>query len=240
MPGVLINIGSNSSHPNGRGRVFEDFTFEYLPIPENKKTKQKVPTYRELGFGHVKSPDLPVHLDPRFETFTYGHVERGFGDIRSLLELKKEDVLFFYATLQKEEGWSIYIIGYFRNLRVYDCRKLSEKEILNLKSKGFADNAHLKRLQPSVDLLIQGGENSKFLRRAFPLAEEDYHLSLREPLNEIIRTATRKRVRSGTPWFRWTLICEDSVQLLDMISHCDIRDRCQRKSTRSCQSGSRL
>lgn len=222
MLGVLINVGSNSTDPNGRGRIFEDFTFEYLPIPESKKITRKVPTYQELGFAHVKSPDLPVHLDPGFQTFTYGHVRRGFGDIETILRLRENDVLFFYATLQEKEGWSIHIIGYFTNLKIYDCRKLLAKEILSFRSKGFADNAHLKRLDPSVDLLIKGGKNSKLLKRAFPLAEKNEPLSLRKPLRDIICTPAGKKIQSGTPWFRWTLICTNSTQLLDIISRAQI------------------
>ena len=127
MSGILINVGSSSSNPNGRGRIFRDFTFEYLPIPESRKTRDHVFTYQDLGFAHVKFPDLPAHLDPEFETFTYGHVTRGFGDIRNLLKLSDSDILFFYATLQKASDWSTYIIGYFRNLKVYDCRGLSRE-----------------------------------------------------------------------------------------------------------------
>ena len=213
-----MNVGSNSTNPNGRGRIFEDYTFEYLPIPETKRTRKRVLTYRELGFTNVKQPDMFVHMDPGFETFTYGHVRRGFGDIEVLLRLKENDVLFFYGTLQKTEGWSPYIIGYFKDLKVYDCRGVSKKEILYLKFRGFTDNAHLKRLDPSVDLLIKGGERSELLRKAFPLAEESNHLSLRKSLRDIIRTVSGKKIRSGTPWFRWTLICEDPVQLLNIIA----------------------
>lgn len=217
MFGILINIGSSTSNPNGRGRIFRDLTFEYLPIPEYRKTREEVLTYRDLGFNHVKFPDLPVHIDPEFDTFSYGHVTRGFGDIRNLLKLDDSGILFFYATLQKASDWSTYIIGYFRNLKVYDCRGLSREEILRLKSKGFANNAHMKRMYPSVDLLIKGGKDSKLLEKAFPLAEENNHLALLEPLRGIIHTATGKKIRSGTPWFRWTLICTDSELLLSMI-----------------------
>lgn len=69
MLGVLTNVGSSDSNPNGRGRIFKDYTFEYLPIPEQRKTAQKVSTYRDLGLGHVRYPDLPVHLDPEFQTY---------------------------------------------------------------------------------------------------------------------------------------------------------------------------
>lgn len=219
MVGVLINVGSSSSNPNGRGRIFRDFSFEYIPIPEFKRIREQVPTYRDLGFAHVKSPDLPVHLDPEFQTFTYGHVRRGFGDMQSLLRLKENDVLFFYSTLQKESQWSTYIIGYFRNLTLYDCRELSVKEILGFKSRGFAKNAHLKRVDPSVDLLIKGGEGSRLLRKAFPLAEENNHLALREPLRDIIQTATGKNITSGTPWFRWTLTCGECREIFSMINN---------------------
>jgi hypothetical protein len=217
--GVLINVGSSGSNPNGRGRIFDDFTFEYLPIPEERKTTERIPTYRELGFSHVKFPDLQVHLDPDFKTFTYGHVERGFGDIQSLLKLSKDGVLFFYAALQKETKWSTYVIGYFRNLQIHDCRGLSKSEILSLRQKGLAHNAHLKRVEPHVDLLIKGREGSK-LETAFLLSEENNHLALRESLRDIVLTATGKKVTSGTPWFRWTLICNDSAKLLQMIEAC--------------------
>jgi len=221
MHGVLVNVGSSGSNPNGRGRIFKDFTFEYLPIPESEKTREKVPTYQELGFSHVRFPDFPAHLDPEFTTFTYGHVKRGFGDLRCLLQLKKSDVLFFYATLQMGKGWSTNIIGYFRSLQVYDCRKLSTKEILELRFKGFTNNAHLKRVDPSVDLLIKGGRSSKLLGRAFSLAKENDPFTLREPLGKIILTATGKQVVPGSPWFRWTLTCGKTNELLKRIEILD-------------------
>ena len=166
---------------------------------------------------HVRYPDLPVHLDPEFETFTYGHVRRGFGDIKSLLKLDEKGVLFFYATLQRQDSWSTYIIGYFGNPTIYDCRELAREEILNFKSRGFANNAHLKRINPSVDLLIKGGEDSRLLTRAYPMAEDDDNLTLRKPLRDIIRTASGKEVRPRTPWFRWTLMCDVVDELLMQV-----------------------
>lgn len=217
MFGVLINVGSSSTNPNGRGRIFKDLSFDYLPIPEGHRTREHVATYRELGFTQVRYPDLRVHLDPEFETFTYGHVRRGFGDMKSLLNLKKKAMLFFYATLQKQDVWSTYIIGYFRNPAVYDCRELSREEVLSFRSRGFANNAHLKRVDPSVDLLIKGDAGSALLEKAFPLAEESNQLALRKRLKPIIHTATGKRIRDGSPWFRWTLICSSPDKLLDAV-----------------------
>lgn len=217
--GVFVNVGSSTSKetPNGRGKILDSFQFEYLPIPEQEKTIVKIPTYRELGFQQIKFPDLPVHLDPEFNTFTYGHVERGYGDMNSLLRLEKDDALFFHATLQKDSTWSTYVIGYFMNIERYDCRRLSAKETSALKDNGFADNAHLKRVDPHVDLLLKGARGSKQLRRAFPLAEEKDHLTLRRSLADIMFTAGGKKIERGAPWFRWTLICTDCARLLKAI-----------------------
>lgn len=214
---VLINVGSSSRNPNGRGRIFRDYSFEFVPIPEMGKASEKVPTYRDIGFSHVKFPDLPVHLDPEFQNFTYGHVRRGFGDIENLLRLKRDDCLFFFATLQKENGWAPYIIGYFKNLDVHDCRNLSSEDMFDFKSKGFENCAHLKRIDPHVDFLVKGGGGSKILRRAFPLAEEKHHLTLAKSLEDIVLTSTGKKIKPGTPWFRWTLTCNNCAKLLEMI-----------------------
>jgi hypothetical protein len=176
-----------------------------------------VPTYKEIGFEHVKFPNRQVHLDPEFKTFTYGHVKRGFGDLQCLLRLKKSDVLFFYATLQKEEDWSTYIIGYFKNLTIYDCRKLPKREILSFKSKGFANNAHLKRANPSVDLLIKGREGSKLLNKAFPIAEDKDCLTIRRPLKNIILSVTGKKIKPGAPWYRWALTSKNPHELIEKI-----------------------
>ena len=32
-----------------------------------------------MGFTDIKHPELFVHLDPEFETFTYGHVKSARG-----------------------------------------------------------------------------------------------------------------------------------------------------------------
>jgi hypothetical protein len=214
---VLINVGSGASNPNGRGKWFSDGTFEYLPLSEIVKTTERVPTYRELGFSQVKFPDIPVHLDPEFKTFTYGHVKRGFGDIKCFKELETGDLLVFYSTLQYGGTWAPFIIGYFRIQRVINCRELSVDNILSLKSKGFQNNAHLKREDPHVDFLVKGDNTSRLLRRAFPLAEHTKPLTLRGLLKELILTPTGKRIENGKPWHRWTLVCGNPLELLRII-----------------------
>ena len=72
-----LNIASNATSKNGRAWIDPAAReFAYLPIQEDEKPERKIPTYRDLGFPNVKCPHLPVHLDPEFETFTYGHNNR--------------------------------------------------------------------------------------------------------------------------------------------------------------------
>jgi hypothetical protein len=223
MLGVILNIGSNVSGINGingRGRIFQDGTFEYLPIPEHRETISHVPTYRDLGFEHVKFPDVAVHLDPEFETWTYGHVERGFGDISSILKMKEDGAhsnLFFMSNLQSEKGWFPYIIGVFGDLEIYDCRTLSSKDVQNLRVNGFKNNAHLKRRDSRVDFLIKGTSGSGLLPKAFQLSENDNPLQLSKSLSDIISTPTGKNVETGKSWYRWTLLCTRPDLLLKKI-----------------------
>lgn len=218
MFGVLINVASNSSCVNGRGRIFGDGTFEYLPIQESRETIEKVPTYSDLGFSNVKYPHLRVHVDPEFQTYTYGHVKRGFGDIQSIARLKKDDVLFFYATLQQNSSWAPYIIGYFLIWEVLDCRNFSIERIRSLGRSGFENNAHLKRADPHVDFLIKGTEGSRLLSRAFALSEKTNPLTLKESLRDVVLTAKQRRIDLGKPWFRWTMVCPEAEPLLIEIS----------------------
>jgi len=135
----------------------------------------------------------------------------------------KKGILFFYATLQKDENWAPYLIGYFKELQIYDCRGKSKKEILKLGNLGFSNNAHLKRLDPSVDFLIKGGADSRMLKRAFKLAEGLGHERIADELKEIVLTASGKKVKTGAPWYRWTLICHEAERLLDLIRRDDVK-----------------
>jgi predicted RNase H-like HicB family nuclease len=140
-----LNIASSTTNKNGRGWIDpKTRKFVYLPIEEYMELERPAPTYRDLGFPDVRYPHLPVHLDPEFETFTYGHRTR-FGDARPW-KMEQGDILFFYATLDllpERKKWGTYIIGYFTVEHVQDTRALKPEQIKIL--KGFENNAHMKR-----------------------------------------------------------------------------------------------
>jgi hypothetical protein len=202
-----LNIASSAANKNGRGWInLETREFVYLPIEEDMELEQPAPTYRELGFSDVAYPHLPVHLDPEFETFTYGHRKR-FGDAR-LWKMEQGDILFFYATLDllpERKTWGVYVIGYFTIDHVQDTRGLTPEQIKSLKE--FENNAHMKRINPRVDLLVKGLSNSKLYKQAIQLSHPEDTRRLHPTLANLLTTVTGKPV-SGAGWHRWLLYSE--------------------------------
>jgi hypothetical protein len=114
-----------------------------------------------------------VHFDPEFETYTYGDPTQ---KRKSLLKLRKGDLLVFYAGLEQwPSGHSsaLYLIGYFTVEKVYDFDKLESREKCEARQR-CKENAHLKRFCPSSfdKLVIVCGQPSKshLLKRAVQLS----------------------------------------------------------------------
>jgi len=219
---ISLNIGSNSRYINGRGQIDPvDLTFQYLPIPETKPVVLKVPTYAELQVKkkQLKDPNQLVHFDPEFRTCTYGHIKRGYGDINALLSLNEGDYLFFHATLShpnKPSLWLTAIIGYFIIESVHDCRGLAKEEIQEQYGDRFKSNAHLKRVDPSVDLLISGSKKSKLFGHAIPLSNFSVPLRLNNRFKSIITTVSGKQIDDGKPWYRWTLKVNAPEEIIEL------------------------
>ena len=202
-----LNVASSTGNPTGRGGIRPDHTFQYLPIEESRKLTRNAPTYRELGFADVKYPDLPTHLDPEFKTFTYGHVRR-FGDQR-LWDMESGDILFFYATLDllpERTTWGLYIVGYFTIDRVVDTRKMSGDQIRRL--KGFKKNAHLKRVNPGVELLVKGSADSRLYQHAIQLSHPCDNHRLHPDFTHQLTTVMGKPL-NGKTWHRWLFHSQD-------------------------------
>ncbi len=155
----LANVGVNRSDEK-RGMMsplFQDNTFEFIPIKENKEIKGKdIPTYKMLKSYNSNSSladYLPekihsyyAHNDPEFATFTYGDMIKNSRS-RNLLQIEKDDYLFFLARLTpyrndkyiKSEG-NFYLIGYFQIEGLYKT-----KQELNENSEKIKENAHYKK-----------------------------------------------------------------------------------------------
>ena len=120
-----------------------------------------------------------VHVDPEFETFTYGDPTR---PKRSLRKLNRGDLLVFYCGLQKwdaENGWNngsrpaLYLAGYFEVSLAGLAADFSKKVL----RKEFGKNFHVR--YPSVyeqqkdDLvLVKGGPGSRLFTKAHQISSE--------------------------------------------------------------------
>jgi Nucleotide modification associated domain 3 len=177
MKALLLRVGIDKGCGSALAPIFEDGSFEYIPIPEVDPDSNESRTYENTK-GRKGQPlayylpsrvkDSCMHFDPEFETFTYGDPtsKRKF-----LLKLDKDDLLVFYAGLtpfmntKYEEA--LYIIGYFTIDQIIDFNQLTETEADEIAQR-YQNNAHIKRSIDYQDLVIVVGnkEKSRLLDKA--------------------------------------------------------------------------
>lgn len=181
MKALLLRVGIDTSSDGTLSPLFADGTFEYIPLSETNPKSWEDKTYKNVRgrYGRYLSDYVPsgiasrkLHLDPEFETFTYGDetIRRSY-----LLKLEKDDLLVFYAGLKpfkiKTEDMGLYIIGYFTVKDVYDFSKLDKNEILSI-LPSLSQNPHLKTAyDPSKLVIIKGDPgNSRLLDKAIRIS----------------------------------------------------------------------
>ena len=180
---VLLRVGIDSGSGGIQGPLFKDGKFEYMCIPDKKGVSEH--TYGTLigrnGIPHSdyfpvrkreKVAQQHVHLDPEFETFTYGDPT---APKRSLRKLEKGDYLVFYAGLQRwseKTGWSqgsspaLYIIGYF----VVELAGMATEFSKRVLKVEFGKNFHVRypsvfEVQRDQLVLVKGGAGSRLLNK---------------------------------------------------------------------------
>lgn len=169
MKGLLLRIGIDKGSGGDLAPIFEDGSFEYIPIPEIWATSERE-VYANM-YGRIRKDKLlskyvpekirysHPHHDPEFDTFTYGDPTKK--KRKPLSELHPGDLLIFYAGLtpydglkpQKDGESRLYVIGYFdvekvydfENKKIIDCDSI--KKITDCESvfKELRGNAHSKR-----------------------------------------------------------------------------------------------
>lgn len=184
---VLVGIAADSDNASNCPPVFEDGTFEYIPIPDQYETTETA-TFQSEGFDehltHVVHDgqeteafgEVPIHHDPNFESLTFGDP----GKSRSkLLSLEEDDVLGFYCGLTppgQSRPKHRYLIGYFAVDRVINFNSLDE-DALEREVERNRDNAHIKRYLASRDqshlsdlAIVQGKRPGGLLDEAIKLS----------------------------------------------------------------------
>jgi hypothetical protein len=180
----LLRVGVDSGCGGIQGPLFKDGSFDFVCIPD--KQGVSVHTYGNLigrdGKPHARYfPEARrklietqrVHVDPEFETFTYGDPTT---PKRSLRYLKTGDFLVFYCGLQEwdvDSGWNrdhrpaLYLAGYFEVALAGMAGDFDEQ----LLRRAFANNFHVRyptvfKQQMDVLVLVKGGPGSRLFRKA--------------------------------------------------------------------------
>jgi len=152
----IINVGVNTSHRKLRSPIFEDGTFEFVPIPrcspsvcpdepgnclECIEEYTVFPRYCELPSpnGREFSEFIPsdrlkmrTDNDPEFQTFSYGDFPSRNSRASYLKKLDSGDRLFFLARLVKWSGShftneaGFYLIGFFEIEYIFDEYELAD------------------------------------------------------------------------------------------------------------------
>ena len=183
MKVVLLRVGIDTGCGGHHSPLFKDGSFEFVPIPDSlemdertygnthgRKSRAFVEYLPERRREGMKAQ--PMHVDPEFETFTYGDPTP---PKRGLAHLNSGDLLVFYAGMQ---GWdhesapALYLAGYFRVELVGYAPSFS-KDILQ---REFGANYHVRHRkvfekQREKLLLIKGGKGSRLFRKAHLVGE---------------------------------------------------------------------
>ena len=181
---VLLRVGIDSGSGGIQGPLFKDGSFELICIPDKKGVSvHKYGTcLSRSGIPHSeffppsrrkKVAKQHVHLDPEFDTFTYGDPTP---PKRSLRTLEKGDHLIFYCGLQAwddanfrrlEPTPALYIVGYF----VVDIAGLATDFTKQTLQSDFGQNFHVRyasvfKIQREQLVLVKGGHGSRLLKKA--------------------------------------------------------------------------
>lgn len=175
---VLLRVGIDSGSGGMQSPLFQDGSFELLPIPDSSgvglRTYGNTSGTRGSPFAdyfparrRASMASQAMHVDPEFETFTYGDPTLPKAGLR---KLQPGDMLAFYAGL---EGWqhvsapALYLIGYF----VVDWAGLAAEQPEEHVRTTCGSNFHvmhdeLYRQQRNRLVLVKGGAGSRLLTRA--------------------------------------------------------------------------
>ncbi|EKQ53547.1 MAG: hypothetical protein B655_1200 [Methanobacterium sp. Maddingley MBC34] len=188
MKAMLLRVGIDKSSDGVLSPIFQDGSFEYIPLSEKDERSGEKRTYLDL-IGRKGKPlsdylptgvvDRKVHLDPEFTTFTYGDIGRKAG---YLLKLEPGDILVFYAGLtpylepklpQVLYPEALYIIGYFTVKEILDSGNSSTSKIRRIRQQ-YPNNSHPKRDSDSHEMVMVVGdpERSKLLDEAILISQK--------------------------------------------------------------------
>lgn len=181
---VLLRVGIDTGSGGILGPLFADGSFEFIPIPDGWHLDARTYGHTIGRHGQVlieyfpvgmreRMCDQPMHVDPEFDTFTYGDPTRPKARLR---QLSGGDLLVFYAGLQGygcERPPALYIVGYFEVAVAGVATQLGDATIKAV----FGANFHVRHPLVYADqrdrlVLVKGTSASRLLEHAVRISEE--------------------------------------------------------------------
>jgi len=181
---ALLRVGIDSGSGGIQGPLFRDGTFELVCIPDRKGLDRR--TYGNC-VGRKGRPLIEyfpaamrsrmasqsIHVDPEFDTFTYGDPTPPKAGLR---KLQPGDLLVFHAGLQGhdfESDPALYIVGYFEVLVAGIATYFRADEL----QRSFSENFHVRHptvfaIQQNELVLVKGAATSRLLRKAHVISCE--------------------------------------------------------------------
>lgn len=173
----IINIGVNASHGNLISPIFDDGTFEFVPIPccapsecpsrpgncsDCIEEYSVFPQYRNLtSYAKNFSEFMPhqllemrTHDDPEFVTFTYGDFPTKSPRAFNLMKLTPGDHLYFLARLVKwRNGYFTYHAG-FHLIGFLEIEHIFKEEELTEIVEGRRFDGQFKKIERNGHVLM--------------------------------------------------------------------------------------
>lgn len=183
MQVVLLRVGIDTGSGGILGPLFSDSSFEFVPIPDGLGVDHR--TYGNTMGRHgrhlidyfpagmrERMRQQPMHVDPEFETYTYGDPTLLKGRLR---ELERGDLLVFYVGLKGydcERPPALYMVGYFEVEVACRATVFSDGTLQTL----FGANFHVMHPQVFAAqrdrlVLVKGTSASRRFERAVPISE---------------------------------------------------------------------
>ncbi len=172
MAVFLANVGVNSAHA-AHSPLFDDGTFELLPIPERHPWRPPMLRLADLADKGTYAPPSwgtrAVHLDPDLDTPqpTYGDNCRRAGRAFSLRRARVGDLIAFLARLQpRDQAAGFHLVG---------CLEIEDslEDVSRDPGPGWWDaNAHVRRARATGTWeefwVFKGTPTTRLFRRAVP------------------------------------------------------------------------
>lgn len=183
---ILLRVGIDTAEGGFHSALFADGGFEFIRIRDDKHGIDRR-TYGNTVGRHgrrlveyfpararERMAKKPMHVDPEFDTFTYGDPTK---PKMSLAELKPGHLLVFYAGLK---GWrfdappALYLVGFFEVGLAGVASSFSRSVIRRKFGRNF-HVMHRKVLAGQRDdlVLIKGSNRSRLFKKAHYLGKRE-------------------------------------------------------------------